>query len=224
MRAFATAAQMGADGIEIDIFLTRDQKIVVTHNNSTWQITREKFLVRRSTLAELRRLDFGRGEKIPALEEVFEAFLPKFAVINVEIKSTGLRTDGIEERLAMLIRRFDSADKVLVSSFNPFNLQRFRRCSPAVRIGYLMCPEQTVAVKNRRVIGWLNPDTLNLDQNLLAIRRYQPLFQLAKPQWIWTVNTVNQMQTWLKRKQVEAIITNHPDKLIQVKEGKFGKI
>lgn len=222
LRAFATAARMGADGIELDIFLTHDQRLVVTHNNSTWQQAREKLLVRKSTLAGLKELNFGRGERIPTLEEVFEEFLTKFSVINVEIKSTGLRTDGIEERLAILIRRFNCPDKILVSSFNPLNLQRFRRLLPQVRIGYLMCPEQTVAVKNRRVIRWLSPDTLNLDQNMLKMPRYQPLFALPKTQWIWTLNTVDQMKFWLKRKRVEAIITNHPDKLIQVKEGKFG--
>lgn len=224
LRAFDAAYRMGADGLELDIFLTKDEKIVVTHNNDTRQITGEKMTVRKSLFRELRRLDFGHGERIPTLEEVFDHFLNKFSHFNVEIKPTGLRTDGIEAKLAQCIKKFSCEKKILVSSFNPLNIKRFRLINPNVRIGYLMCREQNGLLKNTAVIRWLNPDTLNLDQNLFADRGSRPLFETSKNQWLWTVNTVDQMKFWVTQPRVEAIITNHPEKLIQVMAGHYGKL
>lgn len=223
LRAFEAAMRLGADGIELDVFLTRDGRLVVTHNNNTRQITHEKHMVRKSTFKELRRLDFGKGEKIPLLEEVFDLCLKKLSVINIEIKPTGLRTDGIEAKLTACIRRFKCAPQILVSSFSPLNVRRFRQFCPEVRVGYLMCREQNRLLKNMSVIRWLKPDTLNLDQNLFSDKGCGVFFETEKPQWLWTINTVEQMKFWLARPHVEAIITNHPEKLIQVMSGHYGK-
>jgi glycerophosphoryl diester phosphodiesterase len=214
LRSFAMAAKMGADGIELDIFRTADGKVVVTHNNDTALLTNEKMIVRKSTLRDLKTLDFGKKERIPTLDDVFDAFLKKFSIINVEIKSTGFRTDGIEALLVGAIRRFRCEGQVLVSSFNPLNLVRFRRLLPEVPIGYLLCPQQSVIVRNRRVIARLKPNTLNLDQNLFDVKKYAPFFMYPRI-WLWTVNTLEAMEHFAQMR-VEAIITNYPDKLRKV--------
>ena len=84
------------------------------------------------TLAEIQALDAGawfnesfRGTRVPTLDEVFEAF-GKRTRINVEIKAESLRSDGIEAKTADAIRRHGLARSVIVSSFNPLTLRRFR--------------------------------------------------------------------------------------------------
>lgn len=212
MRAFGAAIAAGADGIELDIFLTLDKVLVVTHDLSTKRLTGQKFNVRKTDFKTLRTLDFGKGEKIPTLAEVFTAFLKKSRIINVEIKSTGLRTDGIEKKLAELIRDFCAEEKILVSSFNPANLYRFRKLSPKTRIGYLIEPKLRATPVQTRIIHSLKPDTLNLHPQLALNPRTQVFFKMGLPLWLWGVDTKKEWRHWLKQ-GVAAFITNHPDRL-----------
>lgn len=214
LRAFETAYQMGADGLELDVFLTKDKQLVVTHNNNTALLTGKKHLIRKTDFKNLRKLDFGKKEKIPTLAEVFDQCLKKFSVINIEIKSTGLRTDGIEKRLAELIKTYKCSDQVIISSFNPLNLLRFKRLLPKVRLGYLLCQEQTLIARNWRMINLVKPYSLHLDQNLYRQKKFHSFFDFPRV-YLWTVNTVEQMQFWLD-KGVEGIITNYPDKLVKL--------
>jgi glycerophosphoryl diester phosphodiesterase len=213
LKAFQTAYKLGADGIELDIHLTKDGKIVVCHDNNIKRITGKPLKIAHSSLAQLRKLDFGKGEKIPTLDEVFDGFLKKFSIINVEVKSTGLSNHGVEEKLAKCLKKFKAHDKVLVSSFNPFNLLRVKNLVPNLRLGYLMCREQNVIARNRLWPSVLRPHSLNLDQNLYKYARHRTLFKTDYPKWIWTVNTLKDMRFWIARNDVEAIITNYPDKL-----------
>lgn len=212
MRAFYSAYKAGADGIELDIFQCRDKIIVVTHDIDTLRLTKQKYNVRKSTLDVLRNLDYGKNERIPTLTEVFETFLAKFKTINVEIKSTGLKSDGIEANLAKLIRKFDCQKKILVSSFNPLNIYRIKRLLPKIRIGYLIEPKFSSARFHLRTIRWLKPDTLNLHPALLNNDATKAYFDLGIPLWMWAVDTKRDWQYWLK-KRVQAIITDHPGSL-----------
>lgn len=212
MRAFHAAQKDGADGIELDIFQCSDKIIVVTHDIDTYRLTKQKHNVRKSTLSTLRSLDYGKNERIPTLEEVFETFLNKFKIINVEIKSTGLKSDGIEDNLAKLICKFDCQKKILVSSFNPLNIYRIKRLLPEIRIGYLIEPKLSSARFHLRTIRWLKPDTLNLHPGLLDHAATKAYFDLDIPLWMWAVDTKRDWQYWLKRR-AQAIITNHPKDL-----------
>jgi len=214
LRAFEKAHKIGADGIELDIFLTRDQRVVVTHDDNTYRVTKHNREVTRSTFRELQELDFGKKEKIPLLSEVFDHFLKKFSVINVEIKSTGYKNNGVEEKLMKLIKKFKCSQKILVSSFNPLNLYRFKKIMPKVRIGYLVTHEQNIIARNRLMIRLLQPDILNLDHELKDGKGHQVFFKMPQPKWLWTVNTLQNMRYWLKQ-NVEAIMTNYPDKLVK---------
>lgn len=90
--AINLAWKRNADAVEIDIQLTKDKKIVVVHDEETSRITGVKKIVKNSTLAELRELDFGsfkgvkwKDEKIPTLTEVLKT-IPSRKKLIIEIK------------------------------------------------------------------------------------------------------------------------------------------
>jgi glycerophosphoryl diester phosphodiesterase len=81
-----------ADAVEIDIYLTKDGKIVVMHDNNTKRTAGVDKRIDQQTLAELRKLDAGRwkgkqwaGTRIPTLEEVL-AIIPAGKRLFIEIK------------------------------------------------------------------------------------------------------------------------------------------
>lgn len=215
MRAFEAAYQAGADGLELDIFLSKDKVIVVTHDQKSHRLTPENWDVRKTTLQKLKTLDYGKGEKIPTLEEVFEAFLSKFKIINVEIKSTGFRTDGIEKKLAHLVKKFNCHEKLLISSFNPIHIYRFRKLMTKVKIGYLIAPHDHISQYHFHTIRWLKPDTLNLHPTLVNHKQTQNFFELGIPIWMWSIDSEPEWQYWIDQ-GVEALITDHPGRLFEM--------
>ncbi len=86
------AWQLGADAVEIDIYLSKDHKVIVHHDKSTKRQTGVDLLIKKTDSDKLRELDAGsfkdekyKGEKIPFLKEIIET-VPEGKILVVEIK------------------------------------------------------------------------------------------------------------------------------------------
>ena len=128
LAAFKTALEQGADAIELDAKLSSDGIVVAIHDESVNRTTGAPGLVSQTSLAGLRALDAGSflsdkfcGEKIPTLEEVFEA-VGQRTFINVELTNYKTPDDHLIESVCMLVRKFRMQERVLFSSFLPSNL------------------------------------------------------------------------------------------------------
>ncbi len=86
LRSMQRALDMGADGIEIDVHCLEGE-LVVIHDHSLDRTTDGSGLVRRHSLAQVRRLDAGKGERIPLLHEVLDA-VNRRALVNIELKGS----------------------------------------------------------------------------------------------------------------------------------------
>jgi len=146
LAAFLLALQAGADGIELDVMLSRDKELVVIHDSTVDRTTDGTGKVSDLPLSALRELDAGtrfgeefRGEKLPTLAEVFETVGGKMR-INVELKNYAHPLDDLTSRVIALTERFHLADSVLLSSFNPINLRKARRQNRNIRRGLLVSP------------------------------------------------------------------------------------
>ena len=144
--AFRLAYEMGADGIELDVHRTRDNEIVIVHDFSVDGSTNGSGRVQDMTLSELKALDAGSwfeprfaGVQIPTLDETFDAVGDKL-ILNIEIKSMPGQDDGLERLLAAKVWEYAMQDRVIVSSFNPTALIRFREAAPQIAIGMLSFP------------------------------------------------------------------------------------
>lgn len=140
--AFERAAEIGADGIELDIQLCADKEVVVFHDLELGRTCEGSGPLRNFPLAQLRELDAGvyfapgfAGTSIPTLREVFEAVGSR-VLINVEIKPF-VNEPEAAELVAGLIRSHGLTRRVLVSSFNPLILRRMRRVAPELALGFL---------------------------------------------------------------------------------------
>ncbi|WP_456367907.1 glycerophosphodiester phosphodiesterase family protein [Thermococcus sp.] len=159
--AFKKAMEAGADGVELDVWLTRDGEVVVIHDETVDRTSNGSGKVKEMTLEELRELDFGEGEKIPTLEDVFEA-LPEEAIVNVEIKDI-----DVVEKLPEIIRA-NNPERVIVSSFSIEALERYRKLDPETKIGILIDREETLA-KLPEILPRLKPWSINPPIDAMAI-------------------------------------------------------
>ena len=106
--AFEKAVEMGAQGIELDIQLTKDEKIVVIHDEWINRTSDGEGWVKDYTLEELRRYNYNKNfpelghVDIPTMEEVFALIRPTDLTINIELKTGIVFYDRLEERILEL--------------------------------------------------------------------------------------------------------------------------
>ncbi len=165
LAAFTLAADQGADAIELDVTLTRDGQVVVIHDDTLDRTTNGTGRVDRLLYAEVAQYDAGvkfngkfTGECVPLLSQVFDA-VGQRVLINVEIKSTTVRSTGLESKVIDLIRRHGLIERTIVSSFNPLTLITIKRAEPRLACGLLYSPDEPIYLSR----AWLAPLIPNLD-------------------------------------------------------------
>lgn len=109
--SIATAMEIGVDAVEIDVHLSKDKEIVVIHDATVDRTTNGTGAVSSYTLEEMKRLDAGKGETIPTLQEVMDLIHGKVKLV-IELKD-----EGTEEPVVDLIQRNGLMENVYVISF-----------------------------------------------------------------------------------------------------------
>lgn len=205
LAAFGLAAELGADGIELDVQFSGDGRLIIIHDSDVARTTNGQGKVSDLTVAELQSFDAGQGQKIPTLDELFEMVGPRL-LYNIEIKYFDWRDRGVETAVADRIAAYQLENHVLVSSFNPLAVRRARRQLP-----------QSVPVALLRGTGllkygyWLADGEADHPHYSLVDETY--MIWAKKRGYrtnVWTVDDPAEAQR-LARLGVHGIITNKPD-------------
>jgi glycerophosphoryl diester phosphodiesterase len=145
MKAFAQAAIAGADGLELDVQMTKDGELVVIHDEKVDRTTDGKGFVKDFNLKDLRKLDAGynhpameKKEPIPLLEEVLEWLAEKNLICNIELKNSVIPYEGMEEKVISLVRKYMLSDRIILSSFNHYSIVYSYRHAPDIEIAPLL--------------------------------------------------------------------------------------
>ncbi|MGD8625420.1 MAG: glycerophosphodiester phosphodiesterase family protein [Anaerolineae bacterium] len=221
LAAFLLALEMGADGLELDVQLTRDGQVVVIHDFTLEATTDGQGRVVDKTLAELQELDAGRwfdpdfaGQPIPTLQEVIEA-VGQHLLLNIELKTASLRDDGLPAAVVHIVEENHLLERVILSSFNPLALWRVRRLNPWISTGLLYAPDMPIFLRRTWLRPLVQPDALHPHHTLLDADLIRQARQEGYRIHTWTVDDPGEM--WqLMRDGIDLIITNRPDLLAQV--------
>lgn len=140
--AFEKALAAGADMIELDVHLSRDGRLVVIHDDRIDRTADGTGAVSGLSLTELKRFSYNNRMaehgfvEIPTLDEVI-AWVGDRVKLNIEIKNRPVRSEGIEQILADLLRETQFTDRAIVSSFDHFALAEIKRIAGSIRTGML---------------------------------------------------------------------------------------
>ena len=142
MKAFRLAHRLGADACENDVHLTRDGAIVVIHDHDVSRVSAGQGKVEEMTLAELKALDVGEGERIPTLEECLAFFDASGMKLNIEIK-TGeeIYDPALVEGVGKAVRKFGLSSRIIISSFYHKSLADMKSLFPEIDTAVLHGPE-----------------------------------------------------------------------------------
>ena len=212
LAAFQLALDQGADGIELDVMLSKDGQLIVIHDDRVDRTTNGTGKVAEMYLPELKVLDAGNGETLPTLPEVFDRFGGKF-LINIELKNYSSLFDRLPVVVAEQVKAFRLTDSVIVSSFNPFNLPRFYRRVPEVKRGLLTQPGKARSgLNNLFRFAALHPYYEDVDAALVQAEHAR-----GRQVNVWTVDDPDEIRR-LAGLGVDMLITNDPQRTREVLE------
>jgi glycerophosphoryl diester phosphodiesterase len=212
MLAVDKARAAGADGLELDVRFDGDHNVVVFHDRELTRLTGERGCMEQLSAAERGRLRV-RGEKVPLLAEVLHSFDLE---VDVEIKThkTG-RGAALVDATARVIRDSGRADRVLVSSFDPFALVRLHRRLPEVAIGYLFHDEQALPARRGWIGRWIGATAVHPQHTLCTAASVKAWHTAGLPINVWTVDDRDELAR-LAGLGVDGVFTNDPGYAIAV--------
>ncbi|MFA5830582.1 MAG: glycerophosphodiester phosphodiesterase family protein [Candidatus Paceibacterota bacterium] len=207
IRSFRKAVAFGVDEIELDVRFCKSGELVVIHDDRVDATTDGEGFVREKTLAELKKLNAGKGEKIPTLEEALDS-VDKMAKVNIEIKD-----EGTAKPLAETIRRYIgekqwTREKFAVISAIPNELRVFKELMPDIHTGIIGNPSPELLQTGREA------STNSIDANFATVTEefVGKVHAQKMKSIVWTVNREEDIAR-MKAYGVDGIVSDYPDKL-----------
>ena len=215
MEAFELAIEQKADGIELDVQLSRDGEIMVLHDESVDRVTNSSGLLKDLTFSQLKELSINPGKapeklyRIPTLAEVLDLMRHTDMKINIELKNSIFLYEGMEEKVITLVKDLGMEEQVIYSSFNHYSLRKIREMEPEAETGLLMCD------------GWIDVASYGKKVGVNAL--HPAVYHLQYPDFVkncreqglklhvWTVNQPEHF-AMVKEADADAVITNYPDR------------
>ena len=213
LEAFDIAVKQKADGIELDVQLSKDGELVVIHDETIDRVSDGTGFVKDYNLNELKKFNFGKlfphfgFSAIPALEEVYRLLKPTDLIINIELKTGIIFYKGIEEKLIKLAKKMNMEDRIIYSSFNHYSLLKLREIKKDVKIG-LLVSDLYVDILDYAVK--LGADALHPIGYMLKLPGFIEESKAKNMKLhVWTVDDDEEIRL-LNAQGIDAIITNKP--------------
>ncbi len=215
MLAFKKAEEFGADGIELDVHLTKDQQIVICHDETIDRTSTGEGYIKDMTLEDIQEFQFNKGMFIdevvepmditaPSLDTFMEWFAETRLELNIEIKNNVFSYESIVDKVVDLIEKYQVQDRVIISSFNHHTITKIKEIRPTISCGFLTacgllqpgsyCQKYDVECYHPLFLSLERVDFEDLKQHQVQVN-------------VWTVNETEHIQMMLDAK-VDRIITN----------------
>lgn len=211
MPAFELAYEHGADGIELDVQLTKDGEIVIIHDETIDRVSNGSGYVKDYTLNALKKFNFNQrfpeyGKvSILTLEQVYAFIKHTHMYINVELKNNHIPYQGLEEKVIQLTQAMGMQERVLYSSFNHQSMNKIKALDKKAKVAYLytkdIIPACDFNEEQSEIILHVLPMHLKHHGFLEACHKSKIKVQ------VWNINTEDDLR-WVKTLGVEGVITN----------------
>jgi glycerophosphoryl diester phosphodiesterase len=236
LSAFARAVRDGADGIELDVRLSRDGVPVVLHDATLPGARLRKPIVGRVTLARLRQIDAGSWfnqkhpdlarleytrQTIPTLDDVFQLLAnqaPKRFIVYVELKCgrSRKRNEELAGATVAAVQRHELTDRTVFISFNLRTVARIKYLDNSLRAGALFGQRSAVKSPARIVQSAVacNANEILLNHRIASRKLIDAADASGLPAVIWTVDDP---RWYLRAKSmgIRALMTNDPAKMLK---------
>lgn len=210
MSSFYLGLLQGANGIETDVQITKDNVLVLFHDNTLNRVTNFTGSIGDYSYAELQQAKvYGNSvtnfyDRIPTLE----AFLDRFSQYDIHF-AIELKSAGVEEKVVELIKRYDIVDRTTITSFQFDYIKKVKEIDHNMRIGWLVAGDGCDHMEQLLEIGGeeMAPQAIHMTEESVQHLRAAGLGVRA-----WGVATADLMKKMCRLK-VDGMTVNFPDRL-----------
>ncbi|WP_315906025.1 glycerophosphodiester phosphodiesterase [Priestia koreensis] len=217
MAAFKAAYETDAQGIELDVQLTKDGEVVIIHDEKIDRTTNGTGYVKDYTYEELSKFDAGSwfdpsftNERIPRLESFLKWVTEqdKPMMINLELKTDLFDYQGIEQKVLTLNEKAGLKQRIIISSFNFDTLKRVRELDKDIAIGVLFEGIDEEKIGQARSI---HAEALHCDQSFALSKSGVEAIEQGLNLRVYTVNNHEDFGP-LQTANVQIVMTDYPEK------------
>ena len=217
--AFENAVAIGVQYIETDVHVSHDGIAVVAHDPSLARVAGRDIAVAQLAMAELRRVDLGRGQGFCSLEEALDAF-PETR-FNIDVK-----VERAVEPVVSAVMRTRAESRVLLTSFSERRRLRLASLVPGVatsagsagviraRVAAFTGPEARL-VRALRGAGALQIPERSGRVRLVTARFVEAVQRAGSEVHVWTVNEAPDMARLLDL-GIDGLVTDRADVAFEV--------
>lgn len=221
LEAFKLAIEMGVDGIETDIHLSKDNVAVLMHDERVDRTTNYKGYIKDMTYQELLKLNANNNNinyshcSIPTLRQLLELVQDTSCILHLEIKTDRIIYEGIENIVLNLVKEYKLEDQVYYSSFNHNTMQIIKSLDSNAKIAYtydgMLYKPWRYSIDN---IYALHPRYTSITDKNYIVDCHNSSLKVN----VWTVNNVENINAMISL-GVDGIFTNYPDIAYRIYNG-----
>ncbi|MBD3340397.1 MAG: hypothetical protein GF353_14880 [Candidatus Lokiarchaeota archaeon] len=220
MESFQKAVEMRV-GIETDLRLTRDMRLICFHDPG-FKIDDQWYFIKDLTYEELKDIEFEDGREVPTFEEILNAFryCPKEFRYSCDIGNAKVGYAAID-----IIKKFNNFHQVEITDTRLWTLKKLRKYSLKIKLIHTI-PYQIKEINQDTIkfdkLRDYNINILNIKNDRATKENFKAVVDYGFKCYVWGVNSKNRMKKVLKLRYDEefprAIYTNYPDVLKKIRD------
>ena len=210
--SFSKAIEVNSNEIELDVRLTKDNKVVVLHDSNLNRVGNVNKYVSNIKYEDLKKIKVGDNETVPLFEDVLKLIQDKDIKVNIELKSIE-KNEQLVQSTIDLINKYNLKDKCYFSSFEYSMLLKVKEIDSSFKT--LFISNSSDNLFNYEVDGY------SLNHKCVDINLVKEIHKNNKEIHVWTVNSEDDIYSMIKM-NVDNIITNNVE-LVQNMIDKFKK-
>ena len=218
-----SAFNSGADYVELDLRLSADGELVVSHDDDLFRVTHTHAIVSQNYWQALSQLTYDNGEHVLSLPELFEYYQKKpntKFILETKIDHGLDPSYELEDQIAATVKKYHMEKRIMIHSFSAASLFHFRKIMPDANLILIVGSLKRMNFSNLPQVNAVNVSSdLILNHSWLI----HWLHQLNKQVYVWTeMDESPDLWQWLINKNVDGVVTNFPSTGFKYKLAKEG--
>ena len=200
----------GADYVELDLHVSKDNTLVVSHDRDLSRVVGSSVIVSQNNFSYLNTLKQANGESIISLDQLFNYYKdkPKTKFLIETKKTKHNSPKNMEELLAASIKKYHMQDRVMIHSFSASSLKTMNELLPDVPRIFIVGSLKRI---NFEVLSYVNGINISSDLITQNPKLISQLHALHQKVFVWAeMNESPKLWNWLINNDIDAVVTNFP--------------